>query len=119
MTIEAAHARAGFGRRRRSGWEGGMAGGPAGRELLTVVAYDVADDRRRARLATLLEDYGSCVQYSVFECLLTEHRLGELRRLVEAIVEPPEDRVAYYRLCSRCAPQSPDARRSISKALLL
>ena len=33
--------------------------------MVGVVAYDVADDRRRARLHRLLEEYGVPVQESV------------------------------------------------------
>jgi CRISPR-associated protein Cas2 len=73
-----------------------------------VVAYDVADDRRRARLASTLEDYGVRVQYSVFECLIDDRRLEELRRRAAAILDPSEDRIAYYRLCPRCGVQSGD-----------
>lgn len=78
------------------------------RELVTVIAYDVADDRRRTRLATVLEDYGDRVQYSVFECLLDDRRLEDLRRAAAAILEPDEDRIAYYRLCPRCGCQAAD-----------
>ena len=34
--------------------------------MLTVVSYDVRDDRRRTRLAHALKDFGERVQYSVF-----------------------------------------------------
>ena len=33
-----------------------------------VVTYDIADDRRREDVATLLSGYGPRVQLSVFEC---------------------------------------------------
>lgn len=39
--------------------------------MLIIFAYDVADDRRRARLAEMLEDKLSRVQDSVFEGWLT------------------------------------------------
>lgn len=83
----------------------------ARRELMTVIAYDVADDRRRARLAAVLEDYGVRVQYSVFECLLDDRRLQELRRVAAAILEPAADRIAYYRLCPRCGCQGTERRQ--------
>jgi CRISPR-associated endonuclease Cas2 len=35
--------------------------------MLFVVAYDIADDQRRMRVASELEDFGTWVQYSVFE----------------------------------------------------
>lgn len=42
--------------------------------MLLVVAYDVANDRRRVRLHTLLLGYGDPVQESVFECMVTERK---------------------------------------------
>ena len=36
-----------------------------------LVVYDISNDRRRTRLHNLLLDFGTPVQYSVFECLLS------------------------------------------------
>jgi CRISPR-associated protein Cas2 len=33
-----------------------------------VVVYDISNDKRRTRLHNALLDYGTPVQYSVFEC---------------------------------------------------
>jgi CRISPR-associated protein Cas2 len=85
---------------------------------LTVVAYDITDDRRRARLASALEDYGVRVQYSVFECMLTRERLSALRREVERIVDPDVDRVDYYQLCTRCDPVR-EGRRADAPSLVV
>ncbi|MFI8774620.1 CRISPR-associated endonuclease Cas2 [Gordonia sp. NPDC062954] len=35
-----------------------------------LVAYDITEDRRRARLAALLQAWGDRIQYSVFICHL-------------------------------------------------
>lgn len=67
-----------------------------------VVAYDVADDRRRERVARVLEHYGVRVQYSVFECVLGRARYRELREMLLARIDPVEDAVAFYRLCRGC-----------------
>jgi CRISPR-associated protein Cas2 len=69
---------------------------------LLVVAYDVADDRRRVRLHTLLLGYGEPVQESVFECLLEDCRISALKRRVRRILAPV-DTVRYYSLCPVCA----------------
>ena len=39
---------------------------------LYAVAYDIPDDTRRIKLASLLKSYGERVQLSVFECYLDE-----------------------------------------------
>lgn len=75
---------------------------------LLVVAYDVADDRRRVRLHTLLLGYGDPVQESVFECELDERRARELKRKVRRLVRAPADRVRYYPLCVACAARIED-----------
>ena len=51
---------------------------------LRILCYDVSCDRRRRRIARLLEEEASRVQYSVFESRLAP---GPLRRLVAAIAE--------------------------------
>ena len=45
-----------------------------------LVSYDVKDDRRRARIAKVLLDYGDRVQYSVFCCQLNARERVCLRR---------------------------------------
>jgi CRISPR-associated protein Cas2 len=64
--------------------------------MLVLVVYDIADDKRRVKLATFLEGYGRRVQESVFECFLT---LDEMRRLCELVgpkVKPEVDNVRFY-----------------------
>lgn len=67
-----------------------------------VVAYDVADDARRARVATLLEDHGVRVQFSVFECLLRPREMQVLGARLRQVIDPSTDRVSLYALCRRC-----------------
>jgi CRISPR-associated protein Cas2 len=67
-----------------------------------VVSYDVPDDRRRQKLAQVLLDHGSRVQYSVFECLLTAKQWEGLRKRIEKIVDKEQDRVRFYHLCEAC-----------------
>lgn len=45
-----------------------------------LVCYDVRDDKRRNRLAKLLEQRCQRVQYSVFECSLNQKTLEQLLR---------------------------------------
>lgn len=77
-----------------------------------VVAYDISDDRRRTRLHDLLEDYGSPVQYSVFECLLTEKQLAQMKRRVKSKIKVTQDAVRYYRLCETCRSKIETTRAS-------
>ncbi|HZU76394.1 MAG TPA: CRISPR-associated endonuclease Cas2 [Dehalococcoidia bacterium] len=76
--------------------------------MLLVVAYDVPDDRRRARLHTLLLGYGRPVQLSVFECEVTAEEARALKRRVAHAIRPRQDNVRYYPLCAACAAKIED-----------
>ena len=67
-----------------------------------AIAYDVPNDKRRLKVARLLERYGERVQYSVFEMWLTAEEADVVRRELLAIINPEEDQVRIYRLCEAC-----------------
>ncbi len=69
--------------------------------MLCIVAYDIVNDGTRTQIANELENWGSRVQYSVFECDLTERRTKELsRRLARYLAAG--DSIRIYRLCEAC-----------------
>jgi len=67
-----------------------------------VVAYDLPNDRRRQRLHDALLNYGTPVQYSVFECLVDDVALARMKKQVKRILRPRLDHVRYYYLCAAC-----------------
>jgi CRISPR-associated protein Cas2 len=64
--------------------------------MLAIVVYDIADDRRRTKLATFLEGYGRRVQESVFECFVSLEEMAKLHRLVKGKVKSNVDNVRFY-----------------------
>ncbi len=66
--------------------------------LLYVVTYDIPCDKRRRKVANLLEGYGRRVQYSVFECVLTAVKYEELSRRLHKRIKLSEDSVRFYPL---------------------
>jgi CRISPR-associated protein Cas2 len=70
--------------------------------MFVVVSYDIADDKRRTRVAKALEGYGTRVQYSVFEVNLPPARIDELRQELAAIMDAQADSIRYYALCAAC-----------------
>lgn len=66
--------------------------------LFYVVVYDIPDDKRRKKVSDLLEGYGQRVQYSVFECILTQAQYKELRERLRKRVKLSEDSVRFYPL---------------------
>lgn len=74
---------------------------------VVVVAYDIADDRRRVDVADRLARCGARVQLSVFECELPER--SHLDRLIvdlESMIERDEDQIRLYTLGERGAATS-------------
>ena len=63
-----------------------------------VVSYDISDDRRRTRVMNLLRDYGRHVQYSVFECQLTQGQIRKMKKGISLLVDPA-DSIRIYYLC--------------------
>jgi CRISPR-associated protein Cas2 len=70
--------------------------------MLTVVAYDVPDDRRRLKLANALKDFGERVQFSVFECNVDAQELEHLRRRLLKLMDLEEDSLRIYGVCAEC-----------------
>lgn len=71
-------------------------------DLMSDVAYDIPDDRRRARLYKKLKNFGKPVQLSVFECTLSRQQFRQLVKIVERLTERETDLVRYYVLCPAC-----------------
>lgn len=69
--------------------------------MLWIICYDIADDRRRNRIAKKLEGYGERVQDSVFECHLDPARLRQLQETLAPLVNPEQDHLRYYPLCRK------------------
>ncbi|OIO88991.1 MAG: CRISPR-associated endonuclease Cas2 [Candidatus Aquicultor secundus] len=69
--------------------------------MFTVISYDIQDDKRRYKIASILKDYGARVQYSVFEADLTDAQLCEAKQRINDVMAK-EDQVRYYRLCEVC-----------------
>jgi len=70
-----------------------------------VITYDIPDDKRRLRVARLLERYGERVQYSVFEMYLSSAEWRRLRIRLLRVLQLQEDQVRIYRLCPLCRAQ--------------
>jgi CRISPR-associated protein Cas2 len=64
--------------------------------LIYVVTYDISCDKRRKKVADLLEGYGQRVQYSVFECALSATKFKELQKRLRQRIKLEEDSVRMY-----------------------
>lgn len=66
-----------------------------------LVSYDIADDKRRLKVAHLLEGWGERVQYSVFEVWVTQEEMADLMEKLAPHVDE-EGSIRIYRLCAIC-----------------
>lgn len=67
-----------------------------------IIAYDIADNRRRYRVEKRLRDDASRSQKSVFEGLITPARLRRLVRDLTGLIHPEVDSLRFYPLCLWC-----------------
>ena len=67
-----------------------------------VIAYDIPDDRRRARTHKILSGFGTWTQYSLFECFLSRKELILLKAKLARHLDEVRDSVRFYPLCANC-----------------
>ena len=79
---------------------------PGAFQMLTLVAYDIANAKRLRRVAEVCEDFGVRVQYSIFECHLDEAGFSSLWRALLEEIDEDEDRLVAYRIDARSARQT-------------
>lgn len=60
-----------------------------------IIAYDIPNDRRRSRVAKVLETYGDRVQYSVFVVDCSPAALLRLKDEVAAIINGDADSILF------------------------
>lgn len=79
--------------------------------MFILISYDIANDKRRTKIAKALEGKGTRVQYSVFECELTRKQLHELKTRLQSLMAPansipkPAESIRFYKLCESCLQQ--------------
>jgi CRISPR-associated protein Cas2 len=64
--------------------------------MFYLVSYDIKDDSRRLKTMKVLKNYGTRVQYSVFECILANDRLKKLKSDISKVVNCEMDSIRIY-----------------------
>ncbi|MGH9631866.1 MAG: CRISPR-associated endonuclease Cas2 [Bryobacteraceae bacterium] len=62
------------------------------------VCYDICDDKRLRKVFQTMRGYGDHLQYSIFECQLTQMDLVRLRSELGGIIHHREDQVLFVHL---------------------
>ena len=70
--------------------------------MYVVVCYDISDDSRRTKVHNVLKSYGQWMQYSIFECELTDVQYAKLRARLAKLLKSQEDNIRFYFLCQCC-----------------
>lgn len=71
--------------------------------MMCLVIYDITDDKRRNKLATLLKTFGLArIQYSAFRGELNTNDRMVLAQKVYRFVEEEDDSIFIIPLCDRC-----------------
>lgn len=92
------------------------------KKQLYVIAYDISDDWRRQQVIKLIEQSGSRINRSVFECMLTIQEVKKLIDLLNAIIYFKEDTIVIYSVCKNCYAKTfylPRNRKIVSKQVVV
>ncbi len=81
------------------------------RKHFYVVTYDIGDDKRRNKVVKLLEGIGTRMNFSVFECMLTDVQYRNMCNSLAKIIVKREDWVNIYPLCTECYTYIPDIKK--------
>ena len=71
--------------------------------MIYIIAYDIADNKRRLRVAKMLESWGYRIQESVFQLRLDSATLARVRARLAALISESDDVIHIYPICSSCA----------------
>jgi CRISPR-associated protein Cas2 len=63
-----------------------------------LVTYDICEDKRLAKVHKIMRGYGDHLQYSVFECQLTQSDLARCRHRLSDVINHKEDQVLFVDL---------------------
>ena len=63
-----------------------------------LVTYDICQDKRLAKVHKIMGGFGDHLQYSVFECQLTQADLARCRHRPGEVIDHREDQVLFVDL---------------------
>lgn len=63
-----------------------------------IVTYDIRDEKRLRKVFRLCKGYGEHLQYSVFECDLTEMEKAEMESRLKEVMNLNKDQILFIDL---------------------
>ena len=70
--------------------------------MFIIIAYDIPEDKTRAKVYKALMGFGTPVQKSVFEAIVTPGQLIRMKSEVMQLIDPAVDQVRYYYQGEEC-----------------
>lgn len=70
--------------------------------MYVVIAYDVADNKSRAKLHKFLIELADSTQKSMFEGDLNKREIEQIIRYVKRCLNPAADAFGIWAICRRC-----------------
>lgn len=67
-----------------------------------LICYDICNPKRLSRVAKNMEKMGIRVQYSFFNVEMNEEMLDSLIKNLMTIIDPAQDKIYVYPICSEC-----------------
>ena len=64
--------------------------------MIYIIAYDIADNKRRLRVAKIRESWGYRIQESVFQLRLDRTTLARVRLSLAALISEGDDVIHIY-----------------------
>ncbi len=68
--------------------------------MFFVITYDIANDKNRTKLSSLLDTYGTRVNYSVYECSISKRKMEMLLYEIELkkLINKKYDSLRFYHI---------------------
>lgn len=63
-----------------------------------LVTYDIADDKRLRRVFKKMNGYGERLQYSVFQCELSDRERAQMVAELDSLIHHTEDQILIFSL---------------------
>jgi CRISPR-associated protein Cas2 len=70
--------------------------------MIHVIAYDIADDGARVKVADRLATIGYRIQRSVFQVDAPPEAVAAVVAMVEGLIEHDKDVIHVFRICGAC-----------------
>lgn len=67
-----------------------------------LICYDTPSPKRRTKIANILSKYGTRVNYSVFELIISDTKRNNLEKDLLSLLKPKEDSLRIYHICENC-----------------